>query len=745
MKGTKFVLVLMMVISLVVIPSFQGSNHAEASSSKFKIAVLPDTQNYSSNHPEIFKAQTQWIADNWEEENIKYVVHLGDIVNNNNVPQWENANAAMRTLDGVVPYSVVPGNHDIGANGSANTRDTTLFNTYFPVSDFAGTETFGGVYPAEPDKYDNNYHTFHAGGTDWLVLSLEFGPRDPVLDWANEVVSSHPNHRVIVVTHAYMYYDETRYHKDHSWNPHNYGLAQDPGGVNDGEEMWQKFVKKHPNISMVFNGHVLNDGQGRRVSEGDYGNKVYQMLSNYQMQTNGGNGFLRLLEIDPEAGTINATSYSPYLDQYKTDWQNQFQFNNVDLGTPNPHAKKTRYLFSEDFSEEVKRDDEEQLMNGWTIVDEGTIDAPSKWSIVNGEVVQSSNIYGPNVPAEDNRKGTFAYYDKRSALNWDNYTFSATLRATDNDGTGLMFRYQDQDNYYKLDLDNQRKFSKLFKVVDGVETTLAHVAEPGYTVGTKFDLEIKVNGNQIQVFRDGIDLFGGPITDDSHAKGTVALYSWGNTNNYYDDVLVKNIKDSRDLLKEDFNKGKKPVEDKRLIDWTIVDEGTINGPSKWSIVRGEFVQSSNIFGPDVQAVDNRKGTFAYYNKPSAFNWKDYSFSTVMRSTDNDGIGLMFRYQDQDNYYKLELDNERKFYKIFKVVDGMETTLAHVEKPGYIVGANFELKVKVVGNGIQVFQDGINIFGEPIIDDSHPKGTIALYSWGNQTSYFDDVIVNMERR
>ena len=115
----------------------------------------------------------------------------------------------------------------------------------------------------------------------------------------------------------------------------------------------------------------------------------------------------------------------------------------------------------------------------------------------------------------------------------------------------------------------------------------------------------------------------------------------------------------------------------------------------------------------------------------------------MRSTDNDGIGLMFRYQDQDNYYKLELDNERKFYKIFKVVDGMETTLAHVEKPGYIVGANFELEVKVVSNGIQVFQDGINIFGEPIIDDSHPKGTIALYSWGNQTSYFDDVIVNRD--
>ena len=203
----------MMVISLVVIPFFKGSNHAKASSSAFKIAVIPDTQNLAIRHPEIFKAQTQWIADNSEKQNIKYVVHEGDIANNNNAPQWENANDAMRTLDGVVPYSVLPGNHDMGTKGSANTRDTTLYNTYFPVSDFAGTETFG-AYPGEPDKYENNYHTFHAGGTDWLVLSLEFGPRDPVLDWANEVVSSHPNHRVIVATHAYMYYDETRYNRD---------------------------------------------------------------------------------------------------------------------------------------------------------------------------------------------------------------------------------------------------------------------------------------------------------------------------------------------------------------------------------------------------------------------------------------------------------------------------------------------------------------------------------------------------
>ena len=51
--------------------------------------------------------------------------------------------------------------------------------------------------------------------------------------------------------------------------------------------MWQKFVKKHPNISMVFNGHVLNDGQGRRVSEGTMeikSTKCYQTTKCKQME-----------------------------------------------------------------------------------------------------------------------------------------------------------------------------------------------------------------------------------------------------------------------------------------------------------------------------------------------------------------------------------------------------------------------------------------------------------------------------
>jgi hypothetical protein len=290
------------------------------------LAVLPDTQVYAMRHPEMFDKQTRWIAENREKHNIVYALHLGDIVNNNNPPQWENARRSMTKLDGVVPYAMAPGNHDYGDNGSANHRQT-LFNDYFPIEKYRLWPTFGGAM--DSTRMDNTYHLFKAGGHDWLVLALEWGPRHSAVAWANDIVAKHPNHRAILITHAYMYYDETRYDwktkgKAQSWNPHSYGTAKNPDGTNDGEELWQKLVRKHPGFVMTLNGHVLNDGLARLSSEGDHGNIVHQMLVNYQMKPLGGESFLRLIEFLPDGETVQIKAYSPHHDRYKTDRQNQF-------------------------------------------------------------------------------------------------------------------------------------------------------------------------------------------------------------------------------------------------------------------------------------------------------------------------------------------------------------------------------------------------------------------------------------
>ena len=294
----------------------------------FTIAVLPDTQGYAEDFPWIFEAQTAWIVNNAAKRNIVFVLHLGDITDDNNAPEWEVARSAMRKLDGHVPYAMCLGNHDLGPKGYTRTRNT-LFNEYFPLADYRERPTFGAVFDGEPDHMNNSYHLFSAGGRDFVVLSLEFGPRDAVVDWGNRVLREHADRWAIVITHGYLYCDDTRFDwakkgKKQLWSPHAYKMGKAPGQCNDGEELWQKLVSKHPKMLMTLCGHVLMDGLGNLQSTGEAGNTVHQMLVNFQMKPRLGNGFLRLLEFLPDGETVQVKDYSPLSNMYKTGPDNSF-------------------------------------------------------------------------------------------------------------------------------------------------------------------------------------------------------------------------------------------------------------------------------------------------------------------------------------------------------------------------------------------------------------------------------------
>jgi 3',5'-cyclic AMP phosphodiesterase CpdA len=257
------------------------------------------------------------------------VLHLGDITDDNLPEQWENAAAAMKRLDGKVPYFMAPGNHDYSKGGTGADR-TSLFSEYFPVASFQKLATTGGFYDKEPNRVENSYHFFKAGGRRFLVLCLEFGPRRDVVRWANEIVAKHADCEAILVTHVYTYHDSTRYDfkkfgKKQSWSPHVYGMATaSKGDVSDGQELWDGLVSRHPNFIFTINGHVLGDGLGRLVTATPQGREVPQMLVNFQMKPNGGDGWLRLLEMRPD-GSLLSYDYSPTRNQTNAGKENQFQ------------------------------------------------------------------------------------------------------------------------------------------------------------------------------------------------------------------------------------------------------------------------------------------------------------------------------------------------------------------------------------------------------------------------------------
>jgi hypothetical protein len=295
----------------------------------FTIAVLPDTQNYSEKFPEHYLAQTRWIVENRRDRNIAAVLHLGDITNRSTPAEWQVAVKAMDQLDGQLPYFMALGNHDYSEGGVCRDR-TTLFNDYFPLKKYHDLPTFGGVYDREPKRLENSYHLFSAGGRDFLVIALEFGPRADVVRWANQVAAKHANREAILITHAYMYYDDTRYDwkkfaEKQSWNPHAYGVAKATADdVLDGEQLWQNLVRKNENFILTLNGHVLNDGLGRMASTSPGGRQVHQHLVNFQMKPNGGDGWLRLLEFRADGRTVQTYDYSPTRNERNESPQNQF-------------------------------------------------------------------------------------------------------------------------------------------------------------------------------------------------------------------------------------------------------------------------------------------------------------------------------------------------------------------------------------------------------------------------------------
>ena len=306
-------------------------------SSPFTVVVLPDTQFYSQSYPATFDAQTQWILDHMGSNNIKFVTHVGDIVQNaasgpdRNLLEWTRADAALDRLDGVVPYSVALGNHDYDVK-DLHSGGATRYVEYFGAARYAGRSWYGG---ASPDQR-NHYQVFGAAGRSFLHINVEFEAPDSALAWAQSVIDAHPNLPVIMATHAYIQGTSGRSTS-----------VRNPDG-NSGAAMWQELVRRNRQIFMFVNGHF--PGEANQTSLDDAGQPVFEMLSDYQSRTNGGDGWMRLLEFRPADNRIDVKTWSPTLGRFEVDANSQFSlavnFNQrFNFGAPPPPPQQQTLTF----------------------------------------------------------------------------------------------------------------------------------------------------------------------------------------------------------------------------------------------------------------------------------------------------------------------------------------------------------------------------------------------------------------
>jgi hypothetical protein len=182
--------------------------------------------------------------------------------------------------------------------------------------------------------------------------------------------------------------------------------------------------------------------------------------------------------------------------------------------------------------------------------------------------------------------------------NWTDYQVTMKMKSEDNGTIGIMFRYFDNDNYYRLTWNSASSVRRLEKKQGGKFQVLSADAIP-YARNQVYLVEILAKGATLQVHIDGNTVFSD--TDTSIKSGTIGLYSWLNQGSIFDEILVEDLKTGQTLLFDDFKDG-------NFAGWTIFDEAGSGERSAWTVTNGMATQSSNVGS----RTTGNPGSFALY-------------------------------------------------------------------------------------------------------------------------------------
>jgi hypothetical protein len=160
--------------------------------------------------------------------------------------------------------------------------------------------------------------------------------------------------------------------------------------------------------------------------------------------------------------------------------------------------------------------------------------------------------------------------------------------------------------------------------------------------------------------------------------------------------------------------------------WTFVDENDKDTSSLWSISNDELRQT-NMSDAGIE-------NFAIIGQAE---WQDYRVSTRLRSDDDGAIGMLFRYQDTDNYYLFSMDNVGKYRRLVKKKAGFVTILWD-DRVRYTVGSEYVLTLGCIGDRLCGYLNGVQLFN--LVDADLQSGKIGLYSCKNNVACFAEVRV-----
>jgi len=201
------------------------------------------------------------------------------------------------------------------------------------------------------------------------------------------------------------------------------------------------------------------------------------------------------------------------------------------------------------------------------------------------------------------------------------------------------------------------------------------------------------------------------------------------------DVELSGENETRTLFAEEFNS-------QSLASFEIVDDplANKNTPSAWAFdaAGSRLAQTKAIFGGGTAVNANKPGTYLVLRAtPTHPPVADFILRAEVQSDSDQGIGLVFRYEDQDNF-GFFLANQNGGYRVLgRKVGGAFQQVAVDATKSFTVGALTRLKVVASGTELRVSVDDV-----PALAGTDPvapvAGRVGLAAQRNTQAFFYDM-------
>ena len=412
-------------------------------------------------------------------------------------------------------------------------------------------------------------------------------------------------------------------------------------------------------------------------------------------------------------------------------------------------------LFQDDFNGGIP---------GWTAVQPiGGIylDGPMLWEFdaVSKSFAEHSNLYTDSATFSGSRISSMLI---NATIAPTNFTYSARLTAGDDDAFGLIWGFEDEDSFYRVtftrqnrsvvgwpyqgvivDRMNNGQFVNLF----GPNTSFVN------TAGRPFDVTLTVNNGAFSLTVVD-DPLGAPVTNvlvtaqalPTVPSAKVGIFSWGQSGGVPRAFRIQDLALSPTPLTGD------PA-GTVLTNWSFLitpgGPGTTNAPVTpvWAQGlsangnRGTMIENSDWTANNIAAATTN------FPAPTAVagdvNWSNYVYSVRFISNDNDAFGMLLRFKDETNFYRLAFRNQASTAgvkqgisiqkSVNQVFDQIFGSTAFIPPTGVAIDVNAfirtnRLQIILVANSLSASPQSFFFGPFDITAGTVDSGKVGIFSW-----------------